>query len=220
MKLQSLNYFILDRLVFTKQPKTKHAKRLAKPQDKEWFSCFAEDAPVDLPPVNSSELVRLELLDMEAEQKATKKPGKLEHKYDDDFLWAFKDLVKSNGHKWSKDYFEGLLEVAADRTIRLKYRFNRPRPYQLAPYHNVDMTIFGSDTAKTPSFPSGHTAQSRLVARIIGDVYPELKEDAMELADEISKSRRVGGHHFKSDVDYGEKIGDWLHANLVKIWKK
>ena len=48
----------------------------------------------------------------------------------------------------------------------------------------------------------------------------ELKEDAMELAGEISKSRRVGGHHFKSDVDYGEKIGDWLYANLVKVWKK
>ena len=66
---------------------------------------------------------------------------------------------------------------------------------------------------KTPSFPSGHTAQSILVAKIIGDVYPQLKEDAMKIADDVSKSRIVGGHHFKSDIEFGEKIGMWLYNN-------
>ena len=113
-----------------------------------------------------------------------------------------------------------MIKAASDRIIRLKYKYNRPRPYQLAPHHNVDVNVFGSETAKTPSFPSGHTAQSRLVAKIIGDVYPQLKEDAMKIADDVSKSRIVGGHHFKSDIEFGEKIGDWLYNNLVKEWKK
>lgn len=218
--IKSFTNYILDKLVYVKEPKPKHAKRIAAAQDRDWFKVYAEDAPVELYPANSSDVVKAELLNMSTEQATTRKPGKLEHKYDDDFLWAFKELVESNGGQWPTDYFKDMVKVAADRTIRLKYKYNRPRPFQLAPYHDVDMTIFGSGTAKTPSFPSGHTAQSRLVAKVVADKYPELKEEAMKIANDISKSRVVGGHHFMSDIKFGEKIGDWLHANLVKPWKK
>jgi len=220
MKLASLNIFILDRLGFRKEPTDKHTVRLSKEQTREWFKVFAEDAPVELPPINSSELVSLELSEMEITYKLTKKPAKLEHKYDDDFMWAFKELVKSNDLPWSNKYFKYLIKEASDRTLRIKYKYNRPRPYQLAQYHGVDLEVFGSDTAKTPSFPSGHTVQSILVAKVIGDVYPQLKEDAMKIADDVSKSRLVGGHHFPSDIKYGEIIGVWLYNNLVKQWKK
>ncbi len=220
MRLESLSTFIIDRLVFRKEPKDKHVIRLSVAQDKEWFKSYSEDAPIELPPSNSSELVKLELLDMAIEHASTKKPAKLEHRYDDDFMWAFKELVKSNDLQWSNKYFKNLIKAAGDRIIRLKYKYNRPRPYQLAPHHDVDVKVFGSNTAKTPSFPSGHTAQSILVAKIIGDVYPQLKEDAMKIADDVSKSRIVGGHHFKSDIEFGEKIGMWLYNNLAKTWKK
>ena len=104
MRLESLSTFIIDRLVFRKEPKDKHVIRLSVAQDKEWFKSYSEDAPIELPPSNSSELVKLELLDMAIEHASTKKPAKLEHKYDDDFMWAFKELVKSNDLQWSNKY--------------------------------------------------------------------------------------------------------------------
>ena len=121
MRLESLNTFIIDRLVFRKEPKDKHVIRLSVAQDKEWFKSYSEDAPIELPPSNSSELVKLELLDMAIEHASTKKPAKLEHKYDDDFMWAFKELVKSNDLQWSNKYFKNLIKAAGDRIIRLKY---------------------------------------------------------------------------------------------------
>jgi len=218
--MQKFSTYLIDKVVYREEPKDSHAARLSVEQDREWFKVYAEDAPVGILPVNSSEQVKLELVDMEIEFTSTRKPAKLEHKYDKDFLWAFKELVKSNDLQWSNKYFKGLIKVAGDRILRLKYKYNRPRPYQLASYHDIDVTVFGSETAKTPSYPSGHTAQSILVAKIIGEVYPQLKDEAMKIADDVSKSRIVGGHHFRSDIEFGEKVGMWLYGNLVKKWKK
>ena len=111
MRLESLSTFIIDRLVFRKEPKDKHVIRLSATQDKEWFKSYSEDAPIELPPSNSSELVKLELLDMAIECASTKKPAKLEHKYDDDFMWAFKELVKSNDLQWSNKYFKYFFRI-------------------------------------------------------------------------------------------------------------
>lgn len=55
---------------------------------------------------------------------------------------------------------------------------------------------------------------SNLVACILSKKYPELKDKLMKLADKVSLSRVVGGHHYKSDIDYGKQVGKWLSGQI------
>ena len=214
--MQLFSKYVIDKIVYAKQPKAKHQKRLDSAEDYEILNCSYVDAPVMVPPANSSGETMAELETIAAAEALHKNPSKLEHKYDGEFDWAFKKVVEDAGLEYDEIYFKRLIKEAASITIRLKYKFNRPRPFQLGPVLGIDVTKYQSSTAKTPSFPSGHTAQSVLVACVLGKKYPELKEKLMKVADKVSLSRVVGGHHYPSDIKYGEVLGKWLSGQLKK----
>ena len=214
--MQLFSKYVIGKIVYAKQPKAKHQKRLDSAEDYEILNCSYVDAPVMVPPTNSSGETMAELETIAAAEALHKNPGKLEHKYDDEFDWAFKKVVEDAGLEYDEIYFKRLIKEAASITIRLKYKFNRPRPFQLGPVLGIDVTKYQSSTAKTPAFPSGHTTQSVLVACVLGEKYPELKEELMKVADKVSLSRVVGGHHYPSDIKYGEMLGKWLSGQLKK----
>lgn len=214
--MQLFSKYIIDQIVYAKQPKAKHQKRLDSAEDYDILNCSFVDVPVMLPPANSSQQTLDELETLANANLLHKNPGKLEQKYDDKFDWAFKKIVEEAGLEYDKTYFKRLIKEAASITIRLKYKYNRPRPFQLGPVLGIDVTKYQSSTANTPSFPSGHTAQSVLVACVLGKKYPELKEKLMKVADKISLSRVVGGHHYPSDIEYGKVLGKWLSGQLKK----
>jgi len=214
--MQLFSKYVIDKIVYAKQPKTKHQKRLDSAEDYEILNCSYVDAPVMVPPANSSGETMAELETIAAAEALHKNPGKLEHKYDDEFDWAFKKVVEDAGLEYDETYFKRLIKEASSITIRLKYKFNRPRPFQLGPVLGIDVTKYQSSTAKTPAFPSGHTTQSVLVACVLSEKYPELEEKLMKVADKVSLSRVVGGHHYPSDIKYGELLGKWLSGQLKK----
>jgi len=214
--MQLFSKYVIDKIVYAKQPKAKHQKRLDSAEDYEILNCSFVDAPVMVPPTNSSGETMAELETIAAAEALHKNPGKLEHKYDDEFDWAFKKVVEDAGLEYDEIYFKRLIKEAASITIRLKYKFNRPRPFQLGPVLGIDVTKYQSSTAKTPAFPSGHTTQSVLVACVLSEKYPELKEKLMKVADKVSLSRVVGGHHYPSDIEYGKVLGKWLSGQLKK----
>jgi acid phosphatase (class A) len=214
--MQLFSKYVIDQIVYAKEPKAKHQKRLDSAEDYEILNCSYVDAPVQVPPANSSGETMAELETIAAAEALHKNPGKLEHKYDGEFDWAFKKVVEDAGLEYDEIYFKRLIKEAASITIRLKYKFNRPRPFQLGPVLGIDVTKYQSSTAKTPAFPSGHTTQSVLVACVLSEKYPELKEELMKAADKVSLSRVVGGHHYPSDIKYGEVLGKWLSGQLKK----
>jgi hypothetical protein len=83
----------------------------------------------------------------------------------------------------------------------LKYIHNRRRPYQLD-----SRVALQSQTASTPSYPSGHAYQAYLIARKLSKERPELKDKYMELADKCAYIRVAGGLHYPSDSEYSK----WL----------
>ncbi len=214
--MQLFSKYIIDQIVYAKQPKAKHQKRLDAPENYEMLNCSYVDAPVQIPPANSSGQTMAELETIAAAEALHKNPGKLEHKYDDDYLQWFKKCIEKAGLEYDEVYFRNLIKDVGSISIRLKYKFNRPRPFQLGPVLGIDVTKYQSDSAKTPAFPSGHTMGSTLVACILSKKYPELKDKLMKIADKVSLSRVVGGHHYKSDIDYGKQIGKWLSGQLKK----
>jgi len=214
--MQYFTNYILDLLVFATVPSEKHSKRLEAPEDYQLLNCKFEEAPVKSFPANSSFEVAKELEFLQELRAQHPNPTELEEKYDDDFLWAVKKMIKDAGYEWNKDFFNRILDEAGSIAIRLKYKYNRPRPYQVAAAKCILLAADESDTAKTPSFPSGHALQSTLVAMVVGKLYPELSQSALELAEDVMLSRMVGGHHFPSDIQYGKEIGQWLfmHTNI------
>ncbi len=67
---------------------------------------------------------------------------------------------------------------------------------------------------KTPSYPSGHSAQSKLFANILSDKFPELRFQYQKEADEISDSRNIGKAHYMSDSNFGKELGDRMYRHL------
>ena len=69
--------------------------------------------------------------------------------------------------------------------MELKYKYNRPRPHQLAEFYGLDVSKFELDSMKTPSYPSGHATQGYLMGKFYSDRHPEYNREFMELAEEI-----------------------------------
>ena len=133
----------------------------------------------------------------------------------DDIQKAFKELAK---RKNIKDYDETiaaeLIKETAPIILDLKNHFNRPRPKEVAGRINVTMQDIEMESMKTKSYPSGHSAQGFLVALVLGDNYPQKREDFKNLAKKISYSRRVAHAHYKSDSKFGELLGKSMYKHI------
>ena len=91
---------------------------------------------------------------------------------------------------------------------------DRPRPKELAKSLGVNMENVELKSMKTPSYPSGHSAQYKLIANVLSDTYPELRFQYQKEADDISDSRNIGRAHYKSDSLFGKEIGDRMYRYL------
>ena len=166
--------FQIDRMVFAKDIKQKHVDRINEPEICNFIHVKAEDAPVEVPHANSSKETKIELQAMINTINATdpKKQAELVKKDDTEFLWRFEKYCKKNGLKFNKEYLDAISDEASVILIKIKYKYNRPRPFQLAPVLGMDLHSAHAFTANTPSFPSGHAAQSKLVADVLSKIYP------------------------------------------------
>ena len=66
-----------------------------------------------------------------------------------------------------------LIKDSAPIILELKKHFDRPRPKVLAKKMNIKIKDIEMDSMKTPSYPSGHSAQGILIAKVLGDKYPK-----------------------------------------------
>jgi len=210
--LKGYDAFSLDRMVFAKPIKPKHVERIEEPEECDLIKAKAEDAPIQIPPANSAMETRHELQHMinDINNADPKWIDKTVEKYDTDFLWKFEKYCKKHDLAFNKDYFNDLIDEAGNIIIKLKYKYNRPRPFQLASKLGLHLNSTEAKTAGSPSFPSGHTAQSYLVADVLSKVYPVHHDAFQAIAEKASYSRYIGGLHFPSDIEYGQQIGHWL----------
>jgi len=157
------------------------------------------------PPSNNS-------FDTDQEIKALKKiPLRKEFvkKYDN-IEAAFKKTAKEQGIKdYDKNIAAKLIKESAPVILELKKYHNRPRPYEL----DKSLSHVKMPSMKTKSYPSGHSAQSMLIALTLKDKYG--KEKAfMQTAKNISDSRNIAHAHFRSDSDNGNELGKKLYESI------
>jgi acid phosphatase (class A) len=93
--------------------------------------------------------------------------------------------------------------------MHFKGTFNRARPQQVFP---ALLPLINSPPH--PSFPSGHSLESHMIALALGEVMPEAKPSLIALADRIGKNREIAGVHWRSDTDAGRAIAEEAYLLL------
>lgn len=136
-------------------------------------------------------------------------------KDNDDIEAAFKKTAKENGVKdYNGETAAKLIKESAPVILELKKHFNRPRPKVMAKKMNINMKDIEMKSMKTPSYPSGHSVQGVLIAKVLGDKYPKAKSAFNKTGENISYSRRVAHAHYKSDSKMGEKLGNSMYKHI------
>ena len=113
-----------------------------------------------------------------------------------------------------KLYLKSMEEWLKKPILKIKKHHDRPRPKKLAKKIGIKMEDVEMESMKTPSYPSGHSAQGVLVGMALSDKYPSKKTKLMKIAKDISKSRNIARAHYKSDSKFGEQIGKDMYNHI------
>ena len=155
-----------------------------------------------------------DLAQVVAQHADRKVPEELHTACDENPRKLFQVFLESRGRTFNVDYYKMLSQSLVDIITRMKKYYDRPRPAELAKSMGIDFGGDYLDSAQTPSYPSGHTIQAYVVAKMLGDQFPEHEEDLLAIAEIISQSRIDRGVHFPTDIEYGREVADSLYEQI------
>jgi len=180
--------------------KEKHAKKIESIKDGLFSDFNYSKYKVKNPPKNASMIVYNELeylKDLPEDDAFVEK--------NDDIEAVMEEICMEHNVTYPKDLVEELIKSCS--MLELKYHYNRPRPFQLAKYYNIKLGEHVMESMKTPSYPSGHSAQGFLIGKVLQTKLPINTDAFIEAGKRISYSRNIGRAHYPSDSRLGEDIG-------------
>jgi hypothetical protein len=125
----------------------------------------------------------------------------------------------------SKEEVENIVKQLHDDIVplllKIKFHYQRIRPYQLAFYYNLPLFPYTSKTISSPSYPSGHTYQAKIYCEVLGNKYPQYYQSLQRLSEDISLSRLYLGVHYHSDIEFGKYCADLVlnHPDFKSKYK-
>jgi len=178
------------------------------------------------PPENDSEQVYQELNQLIEYTNFIEQDEELRRRYklyDGDFEnYMIERLVnvgidKQELIKIVRDIHDDILPLL----VKLKFIYNRVRPYQLSFYKGLKLYPFKSATVDSPSYPAGHTYQAIIYAEVLGNMYPKFYKALHDLANDISWSRLYLGLHYPTDMDFSVYAAEVVlkHPEFKKKYK-
>lgn len=195
-------------MTYNSGPKGRHKKRMMTP-----LTLFENEyaLPNQLPPENSSATT----LD-EIKHLANIKPNKKFVEMHDDIKEVFKDTLAELELPYIEEELKSLLKQSAKFVMELKYKYNRPRPHQIAEFYGINLNGVELDTMRTPSYPSGHAIQGYLLGMYFGDKYPQSRKVFTQLGEDIAQSRILAKAHYPSDKSFGKVVAEYLYSIVKK----
>ena len=196
----------LNEMTYNEGANEKHQSRIDQP-----ITLF-EDISISLQPFpeNTSKKTLEEvkyLSDIEEDREFVKEHDKVSK--------VFGKLHKDLGLEFNKDEAKKYNRESAKYIMELKYKYNRPRPFQIAEFYGIDLNGVDLDSMKTPSFPSGHATQGYLLGMFYSKRYPNHRKEFMKLGEDIAESRVNGKAHYPSDKKAGIDLAEKLFDNLI-----
>jgi len=134
----------------------------------------------------------------------------------DDVLESFIPLIETSDVNISIKEIEKIIKQSVKYIFELKYKYNRPRPYQIAEFYDIDLNGTELDSMKTPSYPSGHAIQGYLIGKVLANKDNTNAELYLSMGEHIAESRISAKAHYPSDKEYGKKVADVLFLGLKK----
>jgi len=188
----------------------RHAKVEEKPVEN--YKGDYKELRIEEPTENTSSKTREELKSMQGLMKGrTPEIEQSVKNHDEKVAYAVEQVLKKNNLEYKESTVKKIATVGSGIVRYYKNKFQRIRPYHLSDAMNLkfDHMKLISNSMKTPSYPSGHSLQSRLLAEFYAKKYPEHKDELIKKADECGLGRVYAGWHYPSD-----------HTESVKIAKK
>ena len=142
-------------------------------------------------------------------------PDQLQEDLDKDYQSLFVDLLSLHGIIEDRENLVEITKGALPIIKKLKAHYNKKRPQDLADQIDFDLKSDQTtmESAQSKSYPSGHACQAYLVALILTEKYPHLREPLLHLAECVAQSRVDRGVHFPSDLSGGIQLAQHLFQN-------
>lgn len=132
----------------------------------------------------------------------------------DDIEGIFIQVCKDYNLEYPKDLVNELIKSSAGIILDLKYKYNRPRPKQLAKIYQINIGGLNLESMNTPSYPSGHSTQGILIGKMLQTKLPIDTDAFLQAGKRISYSRNIARAHFPSDSRMGEELGTAMYSYL------
>lgn len=165
-------------------------------------------------PKNSSKATREELNELVDCVEALKKDEAAQKRYlayDKSLTQVMAQvIIDQNLGEKGAEIVDKIIDDTVPLIMKLKFYFQRPRPYQMAEYYKLKLFPFYSRSAASPSYPSGHVLQSKLICHVLGNHFPDRFDYFESLATDVQHSRVFLGVHYPSDVDYSLFVADTI----------
>lgn len=167
-----------------------------------------------LPPKNSSKATREELnqiVDYLADINADKNALGRYLTYDiSSIVKPYAKLIVEKELDGAAEIVDELLDDVIPLVYKLKFYFQRPRPYQLAHHYKIKCFPFATRSGDCPSYPSMSVVQAKLLTYVLGNLYPQHFDILEKLSNDIEYSRQYLGVNYTSDIDYSTHIVDLI----------
>lgn len=134
-------------------------------------------------------------------------------------------VVKDMADEIGKEKISELLKMITDiihdvypLIIKLKFYFQRPRPFQLASYLNIDLYPIAGNNVQhllSPSYPSGSACLSELICQVIGIHYPKYHSKYMLMSSEYNHSLMLRGLNYGTDIYFGIMVAKKILSNIT-----
>ena len=173
------------------------------------------DSIIPDPPSNTSDVTKKDLKEVEELSRGVSyEEFDFIMLVDDDTANLFKSYAKKTGLDYPSELIDGVMHDIDMVILNLKYKFRRPRPFQVAPHLGYVITVIQTNTHQTPSYPSGHQAQGSIIAEVMSSLYPEHKAEWDKLASLVGKARVMQGVHYSGDNEAGVTLAKVLWTNM------
>jgi hypothetical protein len=127
---------------------------------------------------------------------------------------VFKQVCKEYNLEYPEKLVNDLVLASLGIVLDLKYHYNRPRPKQLAKEYGMNIGGIELESMNTPSYPSGHSTQGTLIAKILQTKLSINTDAFLQAGKRISYSRNIARAHFPTDSKLGEELGSQMYQYL------
>ena len=203
-------YEALNDLVYRDEPRDKHTRRMNR--DLGSLEGFPIERFKNMPPPSNES------------NKTEEEIGYLEEipvdknlvDSADEISNHFRNFLSPKGLEYPKQGLKEVMQGVKSIILQLKYHYNRPRPWQIAQAKGLELNSETLESSSSPSYPSGHATQGRFVARYLSDLYPEYRDEIMQIGEDIAYSRNMAKVHYPTDSAFGKFLADEMYEYVYE----